>query len=124
MEFIKTVLSSVGLVLDDSAPDIVIFSLFYLILLCFILIRFFKRIFVPIFNIVKDFLSFLINMRNFSLFQIYNSNTKLFNGMIYIISAIIIYSLINNITVIDCIQILIFTIISFAIYMFISDKFK
>ena len=39
MEFIRTVLSSLGLGLDESAPDIVIFSLFYLILLCFILLN-------------------------------------------------------------------------------------
>lgn len=39
MEFITQVLSTVGLGLDANAPDLVRFSLFYLIILCFIFIN-------------------------------------------------------------------------------------
>ena len=39
MEFMTQVLSTFGLGLDESAPEIVKFSLLYLIILCFILIN-------------------------------------------------------------------------------------
>lgn len=89
-----------------------------------IFFRFLKRIFVPIFNILKYFGCFIINKKYFSIYQIYSNNTKLFIGIIYILLAIIFYFFISNITVLDAIQILIFTIISFAFSTYISDKFK
>lgn len=89
-----------------------------------IFFRFLKRIFVPIFNILKYFGCFIINKKYFSIYQIYSNNTKLFIGIIYILLAIIFYFFISNITVSDAIQILIFTIISFAFSTYISDKFK
>ena len=39
MKFINDTLSFLGLMVDENAPDIVNFSLFYLIVLCFILIN-------------------------------------------------------------------------------------
>ena len=39
MEFIMQVLNILGLTLDDSAPELVHFCLFYLILLCFVLLN-------------------------------------------------------------------------------------
>ena len=39
MEFITLILNYLGLGLDESAPDIVKFCLFFLILLCFVLLN-------------------------------------------------------------------------------------
>jgi hypothetical protein len=39
MEFITNILNCLGLGLSESAPDIVKFSLFFLILLCFVLLN-------------------------------------------------------------------------------------
>ena len=74
-----------------------------------ILIRFFQRIFSSLFN-------------KFWLF--YSNYPLIYIGILYFISAIFIYLLFLFYTSIDIIIIFIFTIISFAIFMYISDNYK
>jgi hypothetical protein len=82
-----------------------------------ILIRFFKRIFSSIINNCKDFVSILLNEKN-------NKNKMVINIISYIFLGIIFYLFMWDIKIFQIFQIFIFSIFSFAISMFISDKFK
>ena len=86
-----------------------------------ILIRFYKRSFFPIINKWKNFVSLLINNSYFSKNYI---NKRVINIISYTFLCIIIYLFRWNLKIFKIFQIFIFSIISFAISLFIFDNFK
>ena len=88
-----------------------------------ILIRFFKRIFSSIINNCKDFVSILLNNSFCKNDKNYKNNTVI-NIISYTFLGIIFYLFMWDSKIFNIFQIFIFSIFSFAISMFISDKFK
>lgn len=88
-----------------------------------IIIRSFKRIFAFIINKWKDFATIFVKNSYFS--KAININNKtVINIFSYTYLGIISYLFLWDLNLSKIYQILIFSIISFAISMFISDKFK
>jgi hypothetical protein len=88
---------------------------------------FLKRILASIINKCKEFVSMLLNSRYFSkekLLALARYNNMVINIISYIFFWIIIYLFMWDLKVNNTFQIFIFTIISFAISIFISDNFK
>ena len=82
------------------------------------IIRFFTRIFSHISS------RFKFNLKNrFSLNQFYIRHYKVINYILYTISGFAIIIFLYDITTIKCLQILIFTLISLALNMYISDNY-
>ena len=84
-----------------------------------ILFRFFSRIFSPFLN------KFIFIFKNsFSyLYKLYLRQYKFFNFILYVFLAIITYVFIVDLTTIKFVKIILFTIISFAVSMYISDNY-
>ena len=84
-----------------------------------IIIRFFSRIFSPIGNIFKLIIRFNILL----LHKLYVRQYKLISLMLYAFLAIISYIFLYDLNSIKVIKIFIFTLISFAVSMYISDNY-
>ena len=89
-----------------------------------LIIRFLKRIFVPIINKFKDKRSILINNSYFYIRNFYINNTKLSNIILYTFLGLISYYFVYDLNIFKAVQIIIFTLISLAISTYISDNFK
>ena len=87
------------------------------------IIRFLKRIYVFIFNKFKDFRSLLLNNSYFFLYKFFSNNTKVINLILYTFVGIISYFFLYDLTSIKVIKIFIFTLISLAVSMYISDNY-
>jgi hypothetical protein len=88
-----------------------------------IIIRFFKRNFASIINNCKDFISILLN-NSFCENEKNNKYNMVINIISYTFLGIIFYLFMWDFKIFKIFQIFIFSIFSFAISMFISDKFK
>ena len=84
-----------------------------------IIIRFFSRIFVPLFKKFK-----FILMNSFSILnKLYIRQYKVINFILYIFIGITTYLFLYDLTSIKVIRIFIFTLISLAVSMYISDNY-
>ena len=88
------------------------------------IIRFLKRIYVFIFNKFKDFRSLLLNNSYFFLYKFFSNNTKVINSLLYAFLAYLSYLFFYDLNFYNAIQIFVFSILSFAISMYISDRYK